>query len=53
MEGIGRPGTTAQAWNELLTLSRDETGERQMLERLLDLCRRRAAGHDRGERPRR
>jgi len=40
MEGIGRAGTTAQAWNELLTLSRDETGERQMLERLLDLWRR-------------
>src|SRR5436305_4924 len=40
MEGIGRAGTTAQAWNELLTLSRDETSERQMLERLLDLWRR-------------
>src|SRR5436305_10930382 len=44
MEGIGRAGTTAQAWNELLTLSRDETSERQMLERLLDLwCREHGA----------
>ncbi|HEY0511717.1 MAG TPA: SpoIIE family protein phosphatase [Thermoanaerobaculia bacterium] len=40
MEGIGRAGTTAQAWNELLALSRDEASERQMLERLLDLWRR-------------
>jgi sigma-B regulation protein RsbU (phosphoserine phosphatase) len=40
MEGIGRAGTAAQAWNELLTLSRDETSERQLLERLLDLWRR-------------
>ncbi len=38
MEGIGRAG--AQAWNDLLILSRDEAGERPMMERLLDLWRR-------------
>src|SRR3954471_17923602 len=40
MEGTPRAATVAQAWDELLTLSRDETSERQMLERLLDLWRR-------------
>jgi sigma-B regulation protein RsbU (phosphoserine phosphatase) len=41
MEGTGRAaGTAAQAWDELLALSRDEGGERQMMERLLDLWRR-------------
>jgi phosphoserine phosphatase RsbU/P len=40
MEGIGRAGTRAQAWNDLLILSRDETSERPMMERLLDLWRR-------------
>jgi sigma-B regulation protein RsbU (phosphoserine phosphatase) len=41
MEGTGRSaGTAAQAWDELFALSRDETGERQMMERLLDLWRR-------------
>lgn len=40
MEGTPRAATVAQAWDELLTLSRDEASERQMLERLLDLWRR-------------
>ncbi len=40
MEGIGRAGTMAQAWDDLLILSRDETSERPMMERLLDLWRR-------------
>jgi phosphoserine phosphatase RsbU/P len=40
MEGTPRAGRVAQAWDELLTLSRDEASERQMLERLLDLWRR-------------
>ena len=40
MEGTPRAGMVAQAWDELLTLSRDEASERQMLERLLDLWRR-------------
>src|SRR3954469_1224197 len=40
MEGTPRAGSVAQAWDELLTLSRDEASERQMLERLLDLWRR-------------
>ena len=38
MEGIGRAG--AQAWNDLLVLSRDEASERPMMERLLGLWRR-------------
>lgn len=40
MEGMPRAGTATHAWDELLTLSRDEASERQMLERLLDLWRR-------------
>src|SRR6185369_8992809 len=40
MEGTPRAGWAAQAWDELLTLSRDEASERQMQERLLDLWRR-------------
>ena len=40
MEGTPRAGPVTQAWDELLTLSRDEASERQMLERLLDLWRR-------------
>ncbi len=40
MEGTPGAGTAARAWDELLTLSRDEASERQMLERLLDLWRR-------------
>src|SRR3954471_23544953 len=40
MAGTPRAATVAQAWDELLTLSRDEASERQMLERLLDLWRR-------------
>jgi sigma-B regulation protein RsbU (phosphoserine phosphatase) len=40
MEGTPRAGTVPQAWDELLTLSRDEASERQLLERLLDLWRR-------------
>jgi phosphoserine phosphatase RsbU/P len=40
MEGTPRAGRVALAWDELLTLSRDEASERQMLERLLDLWRR-------------
>lgn len=40
MEGTPRAGRVAQAWDELLTLSRDEASERQMLERLLDLWSR-------------
>ncbi len=48
MEGSVPAGRVAQAWDELLALSRDETSERQLLERLLDLwCREhgtRAAG---------
>src|SRR4051794_593719 len=40
MEGTPRGGTVPQAWDELLTLAHDEGGERQMLERLLDLWRR-------------
>ncbi len=37
MEGSVPAGRVAQAWDELLALSRDETSERQLLERLLDL----------------
>jgi phosphoserine phosphatase RsbU/P len=48
MEGTEPAGPVNPAWDELLALSRDETGERQLLERLLDLWRRehgaRAAG---------
>src|SRR3954451_24443688 len=48
MEGTVPAGPVPPAWGELLALSRDETGERQLLERLLDLWRRehgaRAAG---------
>ena len=40
MEGMPRAGTAPHAWDELLTLSRDEASERQLLERLLDLWRR-------------
>ncbi len=40
MEGTPRAGTVTQAWDELIALARDEAGERQMLERLLDLWRR-------------
>ncbi len=40
MEGTPRAVPVTQAWDELLTLARDEAGERQMLERLLDLWRR-------------
>src|SRR3954452_1243568 len=40
MEGTGPAGPVPPAWGELLALSRDETGERQLLERLLDLWRR-------------
>lgn len=39
MEGVGPAGVTP-AWDELLALSREEAGERQLLERLLDLWRR-------------
>ncbi len=39
MEGTA-PAGPVPAWDELLALSRDETGERQLLERLLDLWRR-------------
>ncbi|HEX9944998.1 MAG TPA: SpoIIE family protein phosphatase [Thermoanaerobaculia bacterium] len=48
MQGSAPSATLAQTWDELLALSRDEAGERQLLERLLDLWRRehgaRAAG---------
>jgi phosphoserine phosphatase RsbU/P len=48
MEGSVPAGRVAQAWDELLALARDETSERQLLERLLDLwCKEhgaRAAG---------
>ncbi len=37
MEGSVPAGRVAQAWDELLVLARDETSERQLLERLLDL----------------
>ncbi|HEX4495846.1 MAG TPA: SpoIIE family protein phosphatase [Thermoanaerobaculia bacterium] len=40
MEGTPRAVPATQAWDELLTLARDEAGERPMLERLLDLWRR-------------
>src|SRR6185312_7263099 len=40
MEGTVPAGPVPPAWAELLTLSRDETGERQLMERLLDLWRR-------------
>ncbi|HEV8581157.1 MAG TPA: SpoIIE family protein phosphatase [Thermoanaerobaculia bacterium] len=44
MEGSAPAGTVVQAWDELLALSRDETGERQLIERLLDLwCKERGA----------
>ena len=39
MEGMPRAVPVTQAWDELLTLARDEAGERPMLERLLDLWR--------------
>src|ERR1700742_1620868 len=39
MEGTA-PAGPVPAWDELLALSRDEAGERQLLERLLDLWRR-------------
>ena len=43
MEGM-RAGMKAQAWDDLLALSRDEASERQMMERLLDLwCQEHAA----------
>jgi hypothetical protein len=48
MEGSVPAGGVAQAWDELLALARDETSERQLMERLLDLwCKEhgaRAAG---------
>src|SRR5947199_2290359 len=40
MAGTAPAGPVQPAWAELLSLSRDETGERQLLERLLDLWRR-------------
>jgi sigma-B regulation protein RsbU (phosphoserine phosphatase) len=40
MEGTAPARTAAQAWDELLALSRDEASERQLLDRLLDLWRR-------------
>src|SRR5882724_4794828 len=40
MEGTAPGGPVPPAWDELLALSRDEAGERQLLERLLDLWRR-------------
>src|SRR5258708_30706113 len=40
MEGTAAGGPVPPAWDELLALSRDEAGERQLLERLLDLWRR-------------
>src|SRR5258708_36186022 len=40
MEGTAPAGPVPPAWDELLALSRDEAGERQLLERLLDLWRR-------------
>jgi sigma-B regulation protein RsbU (phosphoserine phosphatase) len=40
MEGSAPAGSVAQAWDELLVLSRDEASERQLLERLLDLWRK-------------
>src|SRR5258707_15009778 len=40
MEGAAPAGPVPPAWDELLALSRDEAGERQLLERLLDLWRR-------------
>jgi len=45
MEGSAPAGTVTPAWDELLALSRDESTERQLLERLLDLwCKERGAG---------
>src|SRR5947207_8169592 len=48
MEGTVPAGPVPPAWAELLALSHDETGERQLMERLLALGRRehgaRAAG---------
>lgn len=45
MEGFAPAGTVTRAWDDLLTLSRDEASERQLLERLLDLWRQeRGAG---------
>ena len=38
MEGIGRAGTTAQAWNELLTLSREDAGVAQLADEPIDLA---------------
>src|SRR3954469_3615393 len=40
MAGTAPAGSVNPAWDELLALSRDETSERQLLERLLDLWRR-------------
>jgi sigma-B regulation protein RsbU (phosphoserine phosphatase) len=40
MEGTAPAGPVNPVWAELLALSRDETGERQLLERLLDFWRR-------------
>jgi sigma-B regulation protein RsbU (phosphoserine phosphatase) len=40
MEGTAPAGPVSPAWAELLVLSRDEAGERQLLDRLLDLWRR-------------
>ncbi|HEX3553173.1 MAG TPA: SpoIIE family protein phosphatase [Thermoanaerobaculia bacterium] len=40
MAGTAPAGPVQPAWDELLALSREETGERQLLERLLDLWRR-------------
>ncbi|HEX4959221.1 MAG TPA: SpoIIE family protein phosphatase [Thermoanaerobaculia bacterium] len=39
MAGSAPASPVHPAWDELLALSRDETGERQLLERLLDLWR--------------
>ena len=40
MAGTAPAGPVQPAWDELLALFRDEAGERQLLERLLDLWRR-------------
>ncbi|HYG62002.1 MAG TPA: SpoIIE family protein phosphatase [Thermoanaerobaculia bacterium] len=38
--GLSTPGIPPEAWNELLALSRDESGDRVLVERGLDLWRR-------------
>lgn len=44
MEGSAPASALGQAWDELLTLSRDEASERQLLDRLLELwCREHGA----------